>query len=169
MSNATHKIAQSLKWIKPTNRAFVERILEVVQTMEDIGGPDSYDDYIEVMQYVRADVEERIKNADEIRLSELAKIKRRFCFDGMENTSFEGIDLSLRGWNGWACPGFTREECFKMIDSPYLCDMKYDEARDVFVIQLDGAEEPEEYSPITIDGVKYYPIGAWGWTWSRYE
>jgi hypothetical protein len=111
--------------------------------------------------------------------------------DGIWNqpeTMFEGypvhelvIDGYTRGmrWNGWSCPYFTREQADRLTEvstafnaslSPEMAecseDITYDEARDAYVItSSDYPDEPQYISPTLIDGVKYYCIGAFSWTW----
>lgn len=77
-------------------------------------------------------------------------------------------------WNGWAVPYFELKEALKYARhsqtikgaSPTV----YDEARDAFVTQLEGEDEPQVEGPTTIQvpergEIKVYPLGG-GWTWS---
>jgi len=48
---------------------FINRILNAMQQLEEIGGPDTAE-YIEIMRFLKADIETRIINATELLRSE---------------------------------------------------------------------------------------------------
>jgi len=91
----------------------------------------------------------------------------------------EGITFDST-WNGWDCPYFTYENSLlisKILkdDEQYCIDndiaintLTYDPVKDAF-IYIDGCypDEGEEITPSIIDGVKYYPIGAFSWCWTE--
>lgn len=67
-------------------------------------------------------------------------------------------------WNGWACPYFTRETAEAILrdipDSTY----RYDESRDMLILQYMN-DEPQEWEGLLFDGVTMYAIGSHDWTW----
>jgi len=79
-----------------------------------------------------------------------------------DEPSFECY-LSEDKWNGWACPYFTKEQADKLIAGlpEYL---RWD---GLHIIADLGDDIPEKYSPEMIDGESYWPVGAFGWTWSE--
>ena len=100
------------------------------------------------------------------------------CFDN-DQPNIEGITYGSH-WNGWACPYFTYENGLliaKLLndDEQWCIDrdlpvskLIYLGTKDAFMY-IDGCypDEGEEITPSIIDGVKYYPIGAFGWCWSE--
>jgi hypothetical protein len=50
---------------------YIRRILEAVQTLEDMGGPEPLEQYIAVLSAVRLDIEERINAATDRMIEEL--------------------------------------------------------------------------------------------------
>lgn len=71
-----------------------------------------------------------------------------------------------RRWNGWAMPHFPLHSALAVAQA--MGDVRYDEARDVFILETQG-DEPEEFAAEVIqvdgEGVKVYPIGAGYWCW----
>lgn len=50
---------------KETHDFFVKKILSAVQEMDEIGGPDTLEEYVAILQEVKKDIEQRISNAQE--------------------------------------------------------------------------------------------------------
>jgi hypothetical protein len=46
---------------------YVKSILTKIQDLEEICGPDTIGDYIEILEAVKADIEERLVNAREVK------------------------------------------------------------------------------------------------------
>lgn len=91
-------------------------------------------------------------------------------FDGIENISFEGINLAGR-WNGWARPVFTKEvadEIMSVINnlSNELGAMEYNGNDDCYIAYESG-EEIERFGTIEVDGNTYYAIGTDCWVWEE--
>lgn len=88
-------------------------------------------------------------------------------------SSFPAYELSIVGWNGWACPGFTLEIAQQVIgEFCAMCKASYDPTLKVFtIVYPDGMiEEYAAQTHVTDDGVKeLYPLGAWAWTWEVVE
>lgn len=77
-----------------------------------------------------------------------------------------------RRWNGWAMPYFTIEAAQSLLK--LMPDLRYDSARDVFVMKAYEDQAEEEVFPaetLVIDGrhVKTYAIGAGSWCWEFSE
>ena len=80
-------------------------------------------------------------------------------------------------WNGWECPYFPIEEALRIVegykslneavDDDHDYRAKYDESQDIFRFYDPHGDYWEEFEPVSIDGKKLYPIGAFGWTWSE--
>ena len=76
-------------------------------------------------------------------------------------------------WNGWEKPMISKESA----DGLCACmpNVKYDEARDAFIIEpYEGSGDEETVVPAQLiegDGssIKVYGIGAGDWTWDRIE
>jgi len=78
--------------------------------------------------------------------------------------------LSPTTWNGWAMPGFTKEQADIFCETHP--DTVYDAAQDAYVATSeddDPEDGPEVYEAIECDGLKLYPIGAGCWTWNYPE
>ena len=90
-------------------------------------------------------------------------------FDGIGKISFEGIDLGST-WNGWACPAFTKEVADEILSVINACSNEdggmefFDSEKGGYYTSFDG-EYTERFDAMMIDGVAYYPIGAYCWTW----
>ncbi len=88
------------------------------------------------------------------------------AFDGY----FHGITAG-QCWNGFACPLFTIEEGKRLAAINNATDfcgrLEYDEKTDTFLhYDYDNEDQGPQGYPVTlIDGQKFYPIGAFGWTW----
>lgn len=107
------------------------------------------------------------------------KFSMDFLMDGYfsdEPITFEGIDIGSK-WNGWACPAFTKEVADELMETlnkiyPEIADdetMKFfDDDNGGYYASFDneaGGIELERFEAMIIDGVVYYPIGAYGWIW----
>lgn len=49
---------------------FVSRVIDELQNLEEIGGPDSYEQYIAVLTAIRLEIDKRIEVATKIMLEE---------------------------------------------------------------------------------------------------
>ena len=77
-----------------------------------------------------------------------------FAIDAIDGY-FHGHTEGQR-WNGFACPLFSLEEGKRLAVVNNATDYhNYENA----------AEEPLAYPAVVIEGEKFYPIGAHGWTW----
>ena len=77
-----------------------------------------------------------------------------FAIDAIDGY-FHGHTEGQR-WNGFACPLFSLEEGKRLAVVNNATDHhNYENA----------AEEPLAYPAVVIEGEKFYPIGAHGWTW----
>ena len=91
-------------------------------------------------------------------------------FDGIENVSFEGIDLGDK-WNGWACPAFTKEVADDIAAVTNKCSDElgcmefFNDANGGCYVWYDGDGEIERFEAVIIDGNVCYPIGAYSWIW----
>jgi hypothetical protein len=98
---------------------------------------------------------------------------------------FEGYTADER-WNGWACPYFTLEQASKIVQRHNaLCEDSqqhgedprfprhlaarawYDEHADEFCFPLVASDEVDRFGSSWRDGLKLYPVGAFGWTWAQ--
>lgn len=100
-----------------------------------------------------------------------------FLMDGSfsdEQISFDGIDFGSK-WNGWACPAFIKEVADEIVSIMNKCCLELfgeDEHTEFFenanggyyATFVDGVE-CERYEPMMINGVVYYDLGAYCWTW----
>jgi len=96
----------------------------------------------------------------------------RFALFGVKG-AFEALSKG-DDWNGWACPWFTLSEGLRLVDAWNArvedCGQgpaRYDSERDLFEFTIEG--ETDRFEPEVIDGVKLYPIGAYGWCWEECE
>lgn len=102
----------------------------------------------------------------------------RVAWDSVDGD--EGVFAALvapERWNGWAVPYFTREEGERI--SAWTVALREEFGADQVDMVLWHPEHAcfvvvsgeEAYctvvEPITVDGVAYYPIGAYGWTWQE--
>lgn len=91
---------------------------------------------------------------------------------------FNGITFG-KLWNGWECPLFPIESINKILsdigteEDAKLCGFsfyEYDSLYDV-IIEKYYYNEKIEYcateKPTIIDGIKYYSLGAYSWTWRK--
>lgn len=94
-------------------------------------------------------------------------VRDRFTFDG--ETFVDGWhDPSVR-WNGFACP------FFDLVGVRAIGDMiaSFSDGDDWETVTVrDGVAYYESYDgdeyvcdPVTVDGVKLYPVGSHGWAW----
>lgn len=91
---------------------------------------------------------------------------------------FEGITFGQR-WNGWECPQFDIDNINKILeglgseDEAKECNFsyyEYDSVYDVIIekVYWDGKIEAVDTSkPIIVDGIKYYALGCFNWTWTK--
>ena len=92
-----------------------------------------------------------------------------FAIDAIDGY-FHGHTEGQR-WNGFACPLFSLEEGKRLAvvnnATDYCGRLEYDEKSDSFLHHNyeNAAEEPLAYPAVVIEGEKFYPIGAHGWTW----
>lgn len=93
-----------------------------------------------------------------------------FAIDATEGL-FHGITAGQR-WNGWACPMFSFEEAKRLTalnnDSEFCGSISYDADKDAFLFRSEDQDEedpPEVFEAETINGQKYYAIGAFSWCW----
>ena len=96
----------------------------------------------------------------------------RFALFGVKG-AFEAFSKG-DDWNGWACPWFTYPEALRFVDAWNApvedCGRgpaRYDSECDLFEFTIEG--ETDRFEPEVIDGVKLYPIGAYGWCWEECE
>lgn len=101
--------------------------------------------------------------------------KRTFRIDDII-VGVEGYSIDSKGWNGWACPAFTKEEAIKVLDQlgncmEYELNWTYDPTRDTFIVNGMSQDEVETFTGTkyhTVDGVKtLYAIGAHAWCWEE--
>lgn len=68
-------------------------------------------------------------------------------------------------WNGFGMPYFEREQVEQLVSAQ--ADMLAWRGNDV-VATLEGSDEPEVYSPVTLpNGIVVWPIGTGSWCWDR--
>ena len=76
-------------------------------------------------------------------------------------------------WNGWECPYFTRSEGLKLVEAWNAVSDEASERgparhdNDRFEFTLGG--EVDTFGAESIEGVRLYPIGAYGWCWEECE
>lgn len=91
-------------------------------------------------------------------------------FDEYNEISFEGIDLGQK-WNGWACPAFTKEVADEIVATINKCSDEFGHIKFFnsnnggYYVCFDDSIETERYDAMKIEGVTYYPIGAYCWIW----
>jgi hypothetical protein len=99
----------------------------------------------------------------------------RFSIDTLgEDVLFDGFTAD-ETWNGWACPYFTFEQAQKVVNafnvSQHFVNDRvsahYDAERDAFCFLLETSGESDDFPAVSIDGQKFYPIGAGCWIWER--
>lgn len=101
----------------------------------------------------------------------------RFYVDGLIEPPVEGM-TDGRGWNGWSTPFFTREQADRVVEISNAANLTEDESVRITVTwdeslgtyTLVDACYPEGLELVerdVIDGVTYYRIGAFSWTWSQ--
>ena len=80
------------------------------------------------------------------------------------------VDSSER-WNGWACPFFGRvaaDRIVRTVENDDYTRIFWD--GDTVVVVSNPGDPTDEYvdriDGTVIDGVRYWPIGAYSWTWS---
>lgn len=98
-----------------------------------------------------------------------------FTIDNLGDKDFPGYSKG-DDWNGFACPYFTFDQAQALAEEWRKTGYRarYDADSDSFIFGLDAGggveqEDTDEFSPVEIDGTKYYPIGAGCWIWSEAE
>jgi len=100
-------------------------------------------------------------------------IAERFSFDD-GNTSYDGLHDPEKRWNGWACPWFPLGECVRILETVAQWE---DESPSGYRMNGDVLEfnretsSGDEWLPLdgrVVDGVEYFPVGAWGWVWDEF-
>lgn len=104
-------------------------------------------------------------------------IAERFTFDSYaenEDSLFDGFHNPRERWNGWACPFFPMSECVRILDyvGQYSDELEigYRLTGDTLEFCRETAEG-SEWLPMEgriVDGVKVFPLGAWGWVWDEF-
>jgi hypothetical protein len=97
-----------------------------------------------------------------------------FQLDALGEVIVEGFS-SGEEWNGWACPYFTYEQAERLVELWERNRWKaaYDGVQDAFVFSVNqdfttgDSEEFETFPAVSIEGLNYYPIGAFQWTWEN--
>ena len=88
---------------------------------------------------------------------------------------FDAI-LEPNTWNGWACPWFTHEVAYQVMEGwaesyadldGYTAQWHYEPIEDNFVWRTDPADEWETCPTFTENGVTYYGIGNGSWVWQE--
>jgi hypothetical protein len=90
-----------------------------------------------------------------------------FKIESLHGFTFRGFTKE-ESWNGWACPYFAFEQAQEIADAHSKClitNATYNEIEDKFVFGF--SDENEEYSAISINGKKLYPIGNASWIWEE--
>jgi hypothetical protein len=104
-------------------------------------------------------------------------IAERFTFDSYaenEDSIFEGFHNPRERWNGWACPFFPMSECVRIVNylKQYQTDTEigYRLNGDLVEVEfeIEGGSEWRTLEGRTVDGVKVFPLGSWGWVWDEF-
>ncbi len=92
------------------------------------------------------------------------------------NGAFQGY-TSDDHWNGWECPFFAREEGLRIMEAWNSQNedeensgrgvARYDDLSDRFEFAL--GDEVDTFEAQMVEGLKLYPIGAYGWCWEERE
>jgi len=98
-----------------------------------------------------------------------------FKIEALGTTTYQGHTRD-EDWNGWDCPYFTYCEAENIVKDyntlkKIVGDLNlayYDSVSDLFVFPVDD-NEVESFPSETIDGIKFYPIGAFSWIWQQVE
>lgn len=96
----------------------------------------------------------------------------KFVIDTLGDKIFEGYTQGEE-WNGWACPYFTFEQAQKVVEAfnegerfeGDKVEARYDAEQDAFCFFFESSGESEDFSALTVDGRKLYPIGSGCWIW----
>lgn len=93
-------------------------------------------------------------------------------------SQFEGVTFGQL-WNGWECPLFTLDVVKSILDGigseaeAKECSFSFYEFDSFYKVIIERVywdnkiEAIETSKPILIDGVYYYSIGSYNWTWSK--
>jgi hypothetical protein len=113
-----------------------------------------------------------------VKLKENTLRESHFHLDAFPEESYRGYTRG-QTWNGWACPYFEFEEAQRVVQSQVrrsndLEDdreykAEYRQGEDAFCFWDPYYEEWITYESIEIDGKKFYPVGAFEWTWVEEE
>ena len=72
-------------------------------------------------------------------------------------------------WNGWECPYFPFEVALQIAKdmSSFSDELVYDISKDAFTYRTEDYPDCEHdiFSPVLINSMKLYPIGAMSWCW----
>lgn len=101
-----------------------------------------------------------------IKKSDLRKTK----VSNGEGQNFDALVKKNETWNGYAIPYFDRAtaiEVLREIDSLLQMPDSAGMVGDVATITYEG--ETDQFKPVTIEGKKYWPIGAYKYTWEEGE
>jgi hypothetical protein len=106
--------------------------------------------------------------------------KEIFTIETNEGVSkFKGITFGDL-WNGWECPYFTIDVVNEILNDVSCdedtckeysyCYYEFDSLYNVIIEKTywdNKIEVASTTKPILIDGIFYYPLGAYNWTWSK--
>ena len=99
--------------------------------------------------------------------------------DNGKTAQFKGVSFGDL-WNGWECPYFTLDIVNKILNKVSCneetakeysyCFYEFDSVYNVIIERTYWDKKIEVVNttkPILIDGVYYYPLGAYNWTWGK--
>lgn len=97
-----------------------------------------------------------------------------FMLDALGERPFPGY-TGGEAWNGFACPYFDFDQAQVLVAAwrEQGWAAHYDETADAFVFSVNQdfetgkSDESEAFAAVEIEGHKFYPIGAFGWTWEE--
>lgn len=95
----------------------------------------------------------------------------RFTIDLLDSKTFKAYTQD-EDWNGFACPYFNYNQTQNLLDAWISAgrDAKYETETDQFTFEVDSGENAKDYDSflaVEIDGLKFYPIGAFSWIWEE--
>ena len=91
----------------------------------------------------------------------------KFTIDTFGDAVFDGFTTG-ETWNGWAHPHFTALQAQRIVEAHNAQGGKawYDDAQDAFSFEM-GEDEVDTFPAETIEGKKYWPVGAGCWIWEE--